>query len=637
MTLTRSLDKRGGFIAVFLWQLRRGLPAALLYWALMVGLTAWNYIFGHGYREDKYLMEAVITGFAFFAPFLYLGDCFSRRQADFIHALPAPRGQLYLAAVLNSFWQILLPIIPCRLFTGYAQRLAHLMYIEYNIRDFTLIAVALVGFAFMMAALTGTWHGYILASMAHLVCWRIITSGGYYTMFTTIPVANVKLHELSSFLMFFGSPFAITHQNLSPSFMIAIYIWLPIFGALCAAAGYHLYKRRQSEWAGNFGRCKILERFLRTEMTLAAGVGALSVMTATAVGFELGGLGIPLTLGSMVLAVFGAHLILELVWHRKLKTLGRSSMSIVISGALLAVLLVLTGTGMGVDTDLPETSEIELVDLQFLYPINNIDMNGSWLLEVPGVSPENNSSYLRRGLTSPEMLEKVRTLHKKYLELERAAQYPYLPGRGAYRLQEDIYISYCINDNDGDALPEYEGVSVFYKGPVNSKTEPILEEVRNLRREMISSDEFVNSLEPMCAIDAVSSLGWVEPKAGYYRVMDSEDKAGVKDPRPVEELPKDFRERLEEAMREDFKNGRFTTQDGMLDADYPIYQLGYSGEFTARGGFFLDPDSGEFVPAAGKRLTLAEYERGSHMQQHNALHVTKEMPATYGYLNEVYK
>lgn len=250
MTLTRSLDKRGGFIAVFLWQLRRGLPAALLYWALMVGLTAWNYILGHGYGEDRYIMEAVITGFAFFAPFIYLGDCFSRRQADFIHALPVPRGQMYLAAVLNVFWQILLPIIPCRLFTGYAQRLAHLMYIEYNIRDFTLIAVALVGFAFMMAALTGTWHGYILASMAHLVCWRIITSGGYYTMFTTIPVANVKLHELSSFLMFFGSPLVITSQNLSPPFMIATYIWLPIFGALCAAAGYHLYKISAAKASG---------------------------------------------------------------------------------------------------------------------------------------------------------------------------------------------------------------------------------------------------------------------------------------------------------------------------------------------------------------------------------------------------
>ena len=414
MTLTRSLDKRGGFLTVFLWQLRRGLPAALLYWTLMVGLTVWNYILGHGYGEDRYIMEAVITGFAFLAPFIYLGDCFSRRQADFIHALPVPRGQMYLAAVLNAFWQILLPIIPCRLFTGYAQRLAHLMYIEYNIRDFMLIAVALVGFAFMMAALTGTWHGYILASMAHLVCWRVIIFVGYQTMFTTIPVANVKLHEFSDFLMFFGSPFAVTSHNLSQPFMIVTYIWLPIFGALCAAAGYHLYKRRQSEWAGNFGRCRILERVLRTEMTLAAGVGALGLVMAAAIGFELGGLGIPLTLGSMVLALFGTHLILELVWHRKLKALGRSSMSIIISGALLAVLLVLTATGMGVETGIPETSEIEMVDLQFLYPIDNINMNGPWYLEVPGVSPEINSSYLRDGLTSPEMLEKVRKLHKKY-------------------------------------------------------------------------------------------------------------------------------------------------------------------------------------------------------------------------------
>ena len=45
-----------------------GLPAALLYWTLMVGLTVWNYILGHGYGEDRYIMEAVITCLLYTSP-----------------------------------------------------------------------------------------------------------------------------------------------------------------------------------------------------------------------------------------------------------------------------------------------------------------------------------------------------------------------------------------------------------------------------------------------------------------------------------------------------------------------------------------------------------------------------------------
>ena len=80
MTLTKSLDKRGGFTSVFIWQLRRILPAAIIYWLLMAGVTLWDSIVRRGVDDHVHLMEIFITGFAFYMPIMCLGDCFSRRH-----------------------------------------------------------------------------------------------------------------------------------------------------------------------------------------------------------------------------------------------------------------------------------------------------------------------------------------------------------------------------------------------------------------------------------------------------------------------------------------------------------------------------------------------------------------------------
>lgn len=633
MTLTKSLDKRGGFISVFVWQLRRTLPAAIVYWAMLAGLTLWNWFTrGHSYNGNANTMEIVITGFAFALPMIHLGDCFSRRQADYIHALPIPRGRLYLAAFLNALWQILIPIIPCRLFTAYIMSFSTGLA-EYHIKSLTLVAIALVGFAFMMASLSGTWHGYIMASTAHLVCWRIIIFGGSAFVYNTIPMLRNYDNGLE-FFVFLGSPVGVEFQSFSGFSRIATYFWLPVCGALCAFAGYHMYKRRQSEWAGHFGRCVILERVLRTEMTITAGIIAYSIMYSIVRGKELGGLGIPLTLGSMVLAVAGAYVVLELVWHRKLNSLRRNAVSVIIAGAALLVTIGAVSTGLGLDTYIPELSDIEWGDVSFIYPIENGSVDNIWRVDAPGYDPDNTIDF-RNDLISPETLDKVRRLHEKYIELERAAQYPYLPGREAYQTQEYINISYYIRGKEKGSLGSYNNMSIFYGGPVNSKTEPILEELRNIRREILSSDEFVNSLMPLNAIDAVVSL---EKIMSIDEMRGDKIALAEKNSKSIEDLPKDFRERLEEVIREDFKNGRFVTYDGVTKADYPIYQLGYGGEFTARGGNIWDEDKQEYVSAAGRQLELPKNSSPDYdYMPEMVLRVTKEMPATYGYLNKVYK
>lgn len=630
MTLTRSLDKRGGFTSVFIWQLRRGMPAAVTYWALMVVISVWDTLIRHGAEDHSHLTEVLITLFAFLMPVVYLGDCFSRRQADFAHALPIPRGRLYLSALINTLWQILLPIIPCRLCTAY-MRGWRLGYFEgsYRIRALTLIAVAMVGFAFLLASACGTYHGYILAAIAHIVSWRLIVTCTYWWVTTVIPGTHLKSY-LMSFFYFLLGPGGIEWEHPGEPGRTLIYCWLPVFGGICSALGYALYKRRRSEQAGHFGQCRPAEIFLRSELTLVAGMAAVLIVASAVRGSHLGGLGVPLTLGSMVLAAAGAHVLTELVWHRRLKALRGHLHSLAISGGLLIAVTAVISTGLGLDTYIPEVSRIDIARVSFLYPMDNSGINDHWTIATDdGEAP---TADLACGLQSPEMLDKLEEFCRKHIELQRAAQYPYLPGRGAYDTLEYASVNYTYNTTG------WRHVEIHYDGPLNARTEQLYEELKALRLEIVSSPEYVNGMRPLNAVDAVVSVGRLEldhTNDDIYDSISTSHSGDVSDSRSVEELPKDFIEGLEAALREDFQKGRYTTQDGLRGADYPVYQLDYKGEFTARGGLIWDIEKNMYVPAEGRRFEL--YDDGDHKFNSNVFRVTKEMPTTYDYLNEIYK
>lgn len=630
MTLTRSLDKRGGFTSVFLWQLRRGMPAAVTYWALMALITVWDSLIRHGAEDHTHLTEVLITLFAFLMPVVYLGDCFSRRQADFVHALPVSRGRLYLSALINALWQILLPIIPCRLCATYMRGYA-MTYFEgsYRIRALTLIAVAMVGFTFLLASACGTYHGYILAAIAHLVSWRMIVACTHWWITTVIPSAYLGGRYMD-FIFFLGAPGAIEWLYPTEPGRTMIYCWLPVFGGICSALGYALYKRRKSEQAGHFGQCRPAEILLRTELTLLAGMAAVLIVGSAVRGNYLGGLGIPLTLGSMVLAAVGAYLLTELVWHRRLKELRGHLHSFVISGGLLIAVTAVISTGLGLDTNIPEVSRVGKAQVMFLHPMDNSDINDHWTIATG--DEEAPRADLTGGLWSPEMLDKVEEFCRKHIELQRAAQYPYLPGRGAYYTLEYATVGYSL-DTTG-----YRYVEIHYDGPLNARTEQLYEELKALRLEIISSPEYVNGMRPLNAIDAVAFVDRLELDHSVDDIYNSVSTGhyGDKDnSRSVAELPKDFLEGLEAAMREDFQKGRYSTNDGLRDADYPVYQLDYEGEFTARGGVIQEEGKNEYVPAEGKRLKL--YDEEDFSLKWNVFRVTKEMPTTYGYLAKVYE
>lgn len=630
MTLTRSLDKRGGFISVFLWQLRRTLPAAIVYWIMMALLTLWDWFIGHGYNDYVRPIELLIIGFAVALPMVHLSDCFSRRQADFIHALPVTRGSFYLSALLNALWQILLPIIPCRLFTVYVTNWRVIGASSYHIRSLALAAIAILCFMFLAAAASGTYHGYVIGAAAHLAGWRMIVLFMYFVISGTIPGAfNYSGPDMDLFFVM-GSPVLLQFMNFDSHVQeVMAYIIMPIFSAICAALGYVLYKRRKSEQAGHFGKCRPAELFLRIELTLCAGLFALSIIPIivrdTWISAVISGaLGIPLTLGGTLAALALAYIILEYVWHRSIKNLRRHALPVLISTGIIVVFTGAVSTGLGLEENIPDVSEIGYVGFTEMYPSEQFSMNECWAAKLPGMG-EDEVTTLDVGVYSLEMVDKVQELNAKYLELERAAQYPYLPGRNTYDNQ--IYITLHYNFNGLG----YQHNTLKYDGPVNSKTQPLLDEFMALRDEIMTSDEYVNSLNPLNAIDAVVSLDVLDGEDRSWGVVTRENMRC--DPKPVEDLPRSFIKDLEAAMREDFKNNCYPTVDEVAKAKYPVYQLAYDGEFTARGGTYWDDKQNKYIPAEGVEFELYLYND----EPRHAFRVTKEMPAAYELLAKAYK
>lgn len=619
MTLTKSLDKRG-FTSVFLWQLRRTLPAAIVYWVMMALLTLWDWFVGRGYNDYVKPMEILITGFAVALPMVHLGDCFSRRQADFIHALPVSRGSFYLSALLNALWQILIPIIPCRLFTVYVTSWRIIGAGSYHIRSLALAAIAILCFMFLAAAASGTYHGYVIGAAAHLAGWRMIVIFIIFVITGTIPGASNYRGPGMDIFFTIGSPVLLQFMNYDSHFQeTMVYIWMPIFSAICAALGYVLYKRRKSEQAGHFGKCRPVEMFLRTELTLCAGLFALSIIPVIVRDTWISGaLGIPLTLGGTVIALALAYICLELVWHHSIKGLRRNAVPVIISTVIIAAFTGAVSTGLGMDENIPEISQIESVSFTEMYPYEMFDITNSWNARLPGMA-EDNGIVMSVGVYSLEMLDKAQALNAKYVELERAAQYPYIPGRNAYDRQIYINIQYNMYD-------DYQFNTLNYDGPVNSKTQPLLDEFMALRNEIMTSDEYINGLSPLNAIDAVVSLDALDNRDNRdWNVLSSEGREC--DPKPLEDLPSDFKKELETVIREDLKNSCFST--GYEVGEDPVYQLTYDGKFTARGGRYWDSEQKKYVPAEGIEFELYRYAP-------RTFRVTKEMPATYAYLEKVY-
>lgn len=632
MTWKTSLDKRtGGLWAAFIWQLRRGLPLGALYGALFLIFGFWK---GYPWHSTNLIyLNGLAAAFSFLLPGWMFGCCFSRSQADFIHALPVKRGAFFLGSLGAGLCYLWLPIFPCLV-------AREVLYTFWGRAFYSaapamlLMSLCSLAFFCLVAVCCGSYGEYAAVSVLLTIAGPLLLYQAGQVLLSTVPAARYFFLPFS-YIEQLGSPpvslfFTFQLQDRRDMPLWLPLVWSALLVPLLVCMGWRRYCRRPSEEAGSFCRCEGMVLFLRTELSLLAAFWVGYWACCAAWDYNWGTAGTPGVLGFMALALAAAWVVTELIGYRSLKKLFRHWLALAIPLALTVGALGAFSTGLGMDTALPDltglagaqASSYSHSHATTLYYETSLDM------------PDNHYGNLMPGVTSEEGIAKVRALHGKWLEIERASQYPYLPGRYAYPATFSMGYSY-FGEKGGRYTYHYPGAF-----RITPEVEALLKEYQALEEELFTSEEYVEGFFLLNALDA---LGYVQKWDGSDPELSSSRVS--MEPAPgdlaAEDFPKGFLQQLEEALRQDFSSGCHSTYAGMKAVGKDGYLLCYQtgGSFLAKGGILgtdmANASHYQFGPAAGMQLTLASgHYDGSF---NTGFRITPEMPATYALLDRVYK
>lgn len=647
MTSTTFSDKEKNFSkpfaqkqfwTLFRWQLRRCLPLTLLVGAGMTVYAVYDCLIWHatslyGGGFSAPLIMGTFLAFSALAPMLLFSECFNRKRADVVHALPAKRKTWYFAGVLAGLISELAAFAPCLLTlsaTSLAMGTGTLLI--FNSSLFLVGGAALLFFS-AIAAGSGGLFSYVLNALLLSVCWPSGMECFCTLLNHTIPMGDL-LDRVERFLVQMGSPAAgvIGLQRDRLGIYKLAYWAMAAVGLLFL--GLWLYSRRESEMTGSARCCKFLETAVRAEAVLAAVyfVGqAVEAATQTdwfpemelegggyaAGNGYIGAWGIPLVLGAMALVLFLAWLLTEFLFHRSIKGLKKHLLSLLLPLGIVVCAQGLVSTGLGLDSPAVADMEGELPYYVFHTDDPLMEFSDSMMVFFGTERAEDPYHTLENHLYSPQAAEKLQKLQETWREMERANQFPYLPGRRAHSMRQGFYVNAY---NGGARRGVMEGE---YYGRSTERTEALYGECQTLIRELCLSEERVKGAIPVCAVEAVDGLRgqdltYIEEKSGscdseeeyeeyventeqiaklYYLMYSSYDEFQPDKKRA--DFSGDFIERLEKALTADLENGRVPSygdrqtclrEKGTLT----VYEIHYGRRrFHARGGILNDGERAE--------------------------------------------
>lgn len=628
MTWKTFSGKPGG--TVFAWQFRRSLPFTALYCAAMLGVCLWP---PYHLMDDRLVaMRGLMLVAAFLLPAVHLGCCFSRPRADVVHALPVGRGSFFLGSLASSLASLWLPVAPSlflrKLLCGFrsTEFIAHLAAM-------LVMGAAVLVFFTLAAVASGAYFEYALNSFLLTVAYPLLMVYLIFLAHNVIPGLRYS-GFFDHFMRVAGSPpwaFAMYMQG-DGGFGFVV-VWHGLLALGLAGLAYRLYCRRPSEQSGMARRCQGMELFLRVELSLAAACFAGHGMDRIAWDFIPFPWGVPLALGAIILSIGGVWLATELFYHHTLRKLYRHWRPLALSLGVMAALLGALSTGLGLDTAMPAAEEIAAASMSMPEEVDYIRF--AWSVELTDEPEEERNPWeverhdtLWPALTTPEGIEKVRTLQQKIIQMERAVQFPYLPGRSSNWAMGSGFLEYDLVH--GDTF--WFHFSSWYEEGISQRAKELWEETRTLWEEILASEEYISSL---CPLNALEVLDQVEksPRLGAegYSYVQNEDQPRDT-ARKVSGFSQDFRQKLEEAMRADFSAGRFPTAKELLKDEGQLYKLFYQPgvEFTAQGGA-VTRNSAFVLPAAGRPVSLAQDYGSEYLP---VFRVTWEMTETFAVLEE---
>ena len=628
MTWKTFSGKPGGM--VFAWQFRRSLPFTVLYWAAMLGVCFWPPYDRVGDRLVA--IRGAMLVYAFLTPALQLGGCFSRPQADLVHALPVRREEYFWATLAASLVGLWLPVTPSlflrELLCGFQSA-----DIFPHIAAMLVMGTAALIFFTLAAVASGAYFEYALNSFLLTVAYPLLMVYLIFLAHNVIPGLRYS-GFFDHFMRVAGSPpwaFAMYMQGAGGFGFVVV--WHGLLALGLAGLAYRLYCRRPSEQSGMARRCRGMELFLRVELALTAACFAGHGMDCVARDFIPFPWGVPLALGTIILSIGGVWLATELFYHHGLRKLGRHWRPLALSLGIMTALLGAFSTGLGLDTAMPAAEKIVAASMNMTDGTDYIRFG--WPVTLPDVPEEERNPWeverhdtLWPALTTPEGIEKVRTLQQKIIQMERAVQFPYLPGRSSNWAMGSGFLEYDLVH--GDTF--WFHFSSWYEEGISQRAKELWEETRTLWEEILASEEYISSL---CPLNALEVLDQVEksPRLGAegYSYVQNEDQPRDT-ARKVSGFSQDFRQKLEEAMRADFSAGRFPTAKELLKDEGQLYKLFYQPgvEFTAQGGA-VTRNSAFVLPAAGRPVSLAQDYGSEYLP---VFRVTWEMTETFAVLEE---
>lgn len=651
-----------GFTGVFLYQLRRALAPTVFYAVAVLAVCLISI------RQGVVWMPGIVCAcMALALPGLLNGPCFSRGQADLIHALPVGRGQYFRGTFLASLLALELPLLAA----GGIQTVLVYLYGHYGWGIHTrltgsealygvgvtaLLAACCLAFFTLAAVSSGTYLGYAVNSVLLSVAGPALSFSFLVLAIDVIPGVDPYLnssfpgYELSALLSpaYGVIPYFPGHSHWGGSVPLWLLGGWALFTLLLLFLGERVYRRRAGEATGSFTTSRGLETALRVVLTCAA-----SLFTGYAVPRVFSflfyrlpqPLRITLTLLAMVLALWAAWLLLELLFHHGLKGSRKRLPTLLASAVLTLALTAVISTGMGADTAFPQLDEIDYAEIPFTSPFY---LNSSFSVEPDGPQEEdqpdriNNAFHkefnsLNMVVYKEQDLRRVKELQEKWIQVERANQFPYLPGRrGLNPVKGGEFWGasfHCQLKGGKFWLKNFWG-----SDRVPDRLLPLAEEYWELSEDLLYSEDFVKGAFPLCAIDAAEQIGKTgttpeQDDAGnpYYQVPPDEN------PKSISSLENSqtFRKELEAALLSDLTQGRWPLHiDGASEfCQKPLYEIVYTSErdFTARGGLLESYSnySGyeDSSPAQGKALRLSDSSR---------FLVWPEMTETYALLEKAY-
>lgn len=366
------------------------------------------------------LMAVVLLITTWFFRYLH-----KRRATDFYHSLPVTRREFYLSKMAAGLTLSIVPVVAA----GILATLAYPIYGTWVVSLGTRVIQILMRCVFLFAG----WSiaGIVAVSVSTFIE-MIGYTGAVLSAGCMIPLILISYcdfilygystNESSDMLLAF-SPIPIfmdacLTRKVSTSGIIITILWL-LIGIALLYWGLKLYQKRESEFAGQWGRNIALGKFAKIYGGIL--IGILFVLMGGIEGEYTDFASKMFLLVRAIAGMFVGYFIIEIITAKGVRTLKRAfPVPAIASIGLTLCLGILMSGGFGYENRVPEVEQVESVEL---YLRDAIDSTRIHEENLPRVLEYGTAIYSDMvTLTSPEAIEKVIDLHKFNVENRMTVQ-----------------------------------------------------------------------------------------------------------------------------------------------------------------------------------------------------------------------